>query len=428
MSKFIEEHAESILLKSMKNAFIGKEEVVEEAEPTLKEEIAKAIANDREAKERLKEELEKELAEKALYKSKKATTSDEKEEEITEKNVKNTITINPDLKETIVGKIYAMYNNKYLDEKQYTLTNADKKGNTPAWQNRDKKNVKTGEPLYKKADHMKKEGYQRDPDRQEKDRKTSKQTDPSKDNFTGIGDSIADIMKQNAAMKKAAAKKTKKEEVEAVGEAKVDQGKTAEKKSSDRNKRNTPPGADSKFDTKVFITRKDGESLDSARTRKRREAHADKRGVKEEKKTLTIEENDKLYLMKANGDVAYEVTDLLLPDPITELNRYSKETGKSLKTGRSVKKGGSDDKALNFVRSKIRKETGKPEGQRKKVKGAKSNEKNTSLERKIDKLKSKRAYADRAKKAGFKSTQDYTNTVARYGGEDNYKKGRGLGT
>ena len=114
------------------------------------------------------------------------------------------------------------------------------------------------------------------------------------------------------------------------------------------------------------------------------------------------------------------MTDLVLPDPIHELNRLEKEQGK--------KSGGSKDKALNFVRSKIRKETGRPEGQRKKVKGAKSDEKNTSLQKKIDKLKSKRAYADRAKKAGFKSTQDYTNTVARYGGEDNYKKGRGLGT
>ncbi len=37
------------------------------------------------------------------------------------------------------------------------LTRADKKGNTPAWQNRDKKNPKTGEPIYKKADHLKKE-------------------------------------------------------------------------------------------------------------------------------------------------------------------------------------------------------------------------------------------------------------------------------
>ena len=39
----------------------------------------------------------------------------------------------------------------------YTLTQADKTGNTKAWQDRDKKNVKTGEPLYTKADHLKKE-------------------------------------------------------------------------------------------------------------------------------------------------------------------------------------------------------------------------------------------------------------------------------
>jgi len=38
----------------------------------------------------------------------------------------------------------------------YEVTNADKKGNTPAYQamKAGKKNVKTGEPLYKKADHM----------------------------------------------------------------------------------------------------------------------------------------------------------------------------------------------------------------------------------------------------------------------------------
>ena len=95
------------------------------------------------------------------------------------------------------------------------------------------------------------------------------------------------------------------------------------------------------------------------------------------------------------------------------------------RAGSKVQKGGSKDKALNFVRSKIRKETGKPEGQQKKVKGAKSSDKTGKY---LDKLKSKRAYADRAKKAGFKSTQDYTNTVARYGGESNYKKGKGLGT
>ena len=39
----------------------------------------------------------------------------------------------------------------------YTLTKADKTGNTPAWQNRDKVNPKTGEPIYTKADHLRKE-------------------------------------------------------------------------------------------------------------------------------------------------------------------------------------------------------------------------------------------------------------------------------
>ena len=65
----------------------------------------------------------------------------------------------------------------------------------------------------REKEKIKTEGNQRNPEGSIKDRFKSKQTDPSKDNFTGIGDSIADIMKQNAAMKKAAAKKTKNESV-----------------------------------------------------------------------------------------------------------------------------------------------------------------------------------------------------------------------
>ena len=43
----------------------------------------------------------------------------------------------------------------------YTVTNADKKGNTPAYQGMkaDKKNAVTGELLYKKADHLKEDKY-----------------------------------------------------------------------------------------------------------------------------------------------------------------------------------------------------------------------------------------------------------------------------
>ena len=42
-------------------------------------------------------------------------------------------------------------------QEEYTVTNADKKGNTPAWQGykAGKKNAKTGKPLYKAADHVK---------------------------------------------------------------------------------------------------------------------------------------------------------------------------------------------------------------------------------------------------------------------------------
>ena len=48
-------------------------------------------------------------------------------------------------------------------DNRMVLTHADKKANTPAWQNRDKKNPKTGESVYKKADHLSKEEVEVDP-------------------------------------------------------------------------------------------------------------------------------------------------------------------------------------------------------------------------------------------------------------------------
>jgi hypothetical protein len=84
---------------------------------------------------------------------------------------------------------------------------AKKERDYAAWE---RSKMKKDDPNWKSKKYhtgMHGEGYQRDPEGQEKDRKRSKQTDPSKAGFTGIGDSIEDIMKQNAAMKKAAAKK-----------------------------------------------------------------------------------------------------------------------------------------------------------------------------------------------------------------------------
>ena len=46
-----------------------------------------------------------------------------------------------------------------MNDGKYLLTNADKVGNTPAWQNRYKINETTGEMLYEMADHLK-ESYE----------------------------------------------------------------------------------------------------------------------------------------------------------------------------------------------------------------------------------------------------------------------------
>ena len=122
-------------------------------------------------------------------------------------------------------------------DNRLVVTAADKKANTKAYQN-----YKAGNKAYKAADHLKSEGYQRDPEQQEKERKTSKQTDPSKDGFTGIGNSIKDIMKQNAAMKKAAAKKTKKEEF--VSEGPSDKSVARTKAWMDKKGEKGAPGLD----------------------------------------------------------------------------------------------------------------------------------------------------------------------------------------
>ena len=87
------------------------------------------------------------------------------------------------------------------------------------------------------------------------------------------------------------------------------------------------------------------------------------------------------------------------------------------------------DAALDAVKKSIIAKYGKgaimKRGQPKKVKGAKSTVGTGKYKKMAD--QKKQTAAD-AKKRGFKSTQDYVNTMARYGGKDNYDKGRGLGT
>ena len=91
-----------------------------------------------------------------------------------------------------------------------------------------------------------------------------------------------------------------------------------------------------------------------------------------------------------------------------------------------------EDKAFNTVVAALRKKHGKDailtKDSPKPKPPSEAQKKKTAAERKKRQDADNKAYASRAKKAGFKSTQDYTDVVARYGSEDNYRKGKGLGT
>ena len=80
--------------------------------------------------------------------------------------------------------------------------------------------------------------------------------------------------------------------------------------------------------------------------------------------------------------------------------------------------------ALQSVRDKYKGQIYDP----KKDKPSEADKKKAAAERQKRQAEKNKAFADRAKKAGYKSTQDYANVVARYGSEDNMKKGKGLGT
>ena len=82
------------------------------------------------------------------------------------------------------------------------------------------------------------------------------------------------------------------------------------------------------------------------------------------------------------------------------------------------------DLALDMIRKKYKDQIMK-KGQPKKVKGAKSTAGTGKYKKMAD--QKKQTAAD-AKKRGFKDVQSYVNTMARYGGKDNYDKGKGLGT
>ena len=119
---------------------------------------------------------------------------------------------------------------------------------------------------------------------------------------------------------------------------------------------------------------------------------------------------------------------------IYEATRYKKEKGYDKGGTKKPAPKAKDAKptAMDVVRAQIIKKYGKGaiaktsgSKQQKKVKGAKSTTGTGKYKKAAD--AKKQTSAD-AKKRGFKSTQNYVDTMARYGGKDNYDKGKGLGT
>ena len=151
MKNFIEDSADSIMLKSMTNVFVtekldpvGQEDAdidndgdSDSSDSYLRKRrkaVGAAIAADK-AERVKKEEIELHLRqkveglnEKKLYKSEKATTSDEKETEISEKSVKNKITINPDIAEAKAPKYDKQGLDKYDRSKRMIRHKQDKYG------------------------------------------------------------------------------------------------------------------------------------------------------------------------------------------------------------------------------------------------------------------------------------------------------------
>ena len=89
----------------------------------------------------------------------------------------------------------------------------------------------------------------------------------------------------------------------------------------------------------------------------------------------------------------------------------------------------SRDRAVDIVRANIIKKHGKGAIYDAKRDAPTEAQKKANAEARKKRAEAdKKAFADRAKKAGYKNPQDYANVVARYGSEENMKKGKGLGT
>ena len=170
------------------------------------------------------------------------------------------------------------------------------------------------------------------------------------------------------------------------------------------------------------LKRKEDLKVAKYKTKKEENAYANAEKVREEvqEKTYSTKTLDALKANLTERATTYHV----------EATRLKKEKG-YVKGGTKKPSSNKKDPALQAVLDRIRKDHGKGavltggSRQQKKVKGAKSTAGTGKYKKAAD---NKKQTAADAKKRGFKDVKNYVNTMARYGGKDNYDKGKGLGT
>ena len=187
---------------------------------------------------------------------------------------------------------------------------------------------------------------------------------------------------------------------------------------------------------KVKINPSIGENVESVKKKNEKDPNGDAKKGEEDWRSMKTKRSLTLNKLRACGlKMGYEPKGEQLSDEVKlpKINKTVKLV-KGIRTGvlpldqSKIK----EDRALDIVRANIIKKHGE---------GAihDPNKKETEEERKKREARAKKerekrekekaeALAARAKKAGYKSTQDYVNVVARYGSEDNYNKGTGLGS
>ena len=119
------------------------------------------------------------------------------------------------------------------------------------------------------------------------------------------------------------------------------------------------------------------------------------------------------------------------PKDVQEATRLKKEMGYDKGGTKKPTAPKQKDTALDLVKKSITAKYGKGaimsggSRQQKKVKGQKDDRGTGKFKKAAD---AKKQTAADAKKRGFKDVKSYVNTMARYGGKDNYDKGKGLGS